>query len=324
MDSSKVSAACEDPLTTVGLAVGGNCGEAGAGRVPGGSGARRSWGGVSSVGLDNGAYSAARRKTGKHKPVRKPIPSATVAVGGALLQVKSGRAGRPGLGGKRGKVHTFTRAARRRLLFLLNSINRDLVVSLPLFLTLTYPAVWDDDPELWKEHIERLWKRIQRRFPNAALVWRLEPQKRGAPHYHCLLFNVQFVEKEWLSAAWYEIVGSGDEKHKRFGSRVEQVKSWNGVNKYASKYVAKLPDEAIQFTNVGRWWGVKGRENLPVNFLSVSLNFPQFWFMRRVIRRYVRRAGVRLPVGRFAGASVFLPSTVSLKLLDYLTQELVQ
>jgi hypothetical protein len=207
------------------------------------------------------------------------------------------------------------------LLFLLQSLNKLAIEHLPLFLTLTYPAVWDDDPELWKAHLEALWKRIYRRYPQASMVWRLEPQKRGAPHYHVLLFGVRFIEKEWLSAAWYEVVGSSDEKHLRFGSRVEQIKTWRGVMAYASKYVAKLPDETIEFTYVGRWWGIKGGKNLPVDWFSGVLSFPQFYFMRRVLRRYLRRAGVRLRSGRFVGASAFLPSEVGLRLLDYLSQE---
>lgn len=238
------------------------------------------------------------------------------------MQVKSNRQGRAGKGGKRGKA-SFSRASRRRLLYLLASLNRAALPWLPLFLTLTYPAVWSENPNDWKSHAEALYKRLVRQFPacKVSIIWRLEPQERGAPHFHLFVFGVRFIDYKWLARAWYEIVASGDVQHLSAGTRVERVKSWRGVMSYASKYVAKVPEAGIEFGDVGRWWGVKGKAYLPLELVTVSLNFRQFYWMRRVIRRYLRQWGIRVPLGRFAGATAFLPSEVSMRLLDYLTGE---
>ena len=45
---------------------------------------------------------------------------------------------------------------------------------------------------------------------------------------------------EWISATWYRIVGSGDEKHLKAGTRIEPIETWGGV----IYYICKIPGEA--------------------------------------------------------------------------------
>ena len=38
--------------------------------------------------------------------------------------------------------------------------------------------------------------------------WKLEPQERGAPHYHCLIWGVDEGELlDFVAYTWYEIAG---------------------------------------------------------------------------------------------------------------------
>lgn len=243
-------------------------------------------------------------------------PTVKIALGGDLLELKGPRIPRPGIGGKRGRIRGYSAASRRRLLRLMASVDRN-AVGLPLFVTLTYPAVWSPDPERWKRDLDTFLKRLQRRFPKVAVIWKLEPQKRGAPHYHLVIFGVSYIDRYWLRQAWYEIVGSDDLRHLQAGTQVKRVKSWRGVGAYASKYLGKVGDEANFPEYAGRWWGFVGRNFLPVVWYAQRLDLGPFYVMRRVLRRYLRSHNVRLRSRRFSGVSVFLDSTAGLRLLDF-------
>jgi hypothetical protein len=68
-------------------------------------------------------------------------------------------------GGTRGKVRGFSRASRRNLLRRLASIDRGAFGASKgrmVFVTLTYPHGYPDDPVLRKAHLKALRKRLQR------------------------------------------------------------------------------------------------------------------------------------------------------------------
>ena len=79
--------------------------------------------------------------------------------------------------------------------------------------------------------------RLKREYPEAAFIWRLEFQKRGAPHFHMLLYGVNVsmkVFRQWLATSWYEVVDSGDERHQRAGTGAERMDSFRAAMNYAS------------------------------------------------------------------------------------------
>jgi hypothetical protein len=150
-------------------------------------------------------------------------------------------------------------------------VRRD--AKLPMFVTLTYPDEFPDPAES-KVHLDNFEKRLKRAFPKAGALWKVEPQKRGAPHYHCLVWGVPFI---WLSSfvpqAWYEIAGGGDPKHLAWhegrcghGNKhcVQEVRSFKGVWFYAAKYLGKTFEVAGWNKKwTGRYWGVMAPENIP-------------------------------------------------------------
>jgi len=198
-------------------------------------------------------------------------------------------------GGIRGRIRGFSRRSRKRLLDLLNQVHRSVVAS-ALFVTLTYPDHFPQDPERWKRDLDAFFKRFRRKYPTAAVIWRLEfkTRKSGdnegkiAPHFHLLVFNLPLFPKDLLARWWYEIVGSGDPRHLQAGTRVERVRSWRGVMWYASKYIGKEDDEGFDL-EAGRVWGVVGRENLPIHLIQIPVTWTQFYRMRRVLRRWLSR-----------------------------------
>lgn len=162
---------------------------------------------------------------------------------------------------------------------------------LPCFVTLTYPAIYSDDPKSWKRDLDKYLKRLARKFPKVSGVWKLEPQKRGAPHYHLLIWGVNYIDLLIHTvAAWHEIAGNGDENHREWHAGllnnkpcVSQVEKQQGVFWYASKYMSK-PIEGWE--NVGRFWGVFFRERLPQGEL-VALEVTEAQAMEAI--RYMRR-----------------------------------
>ena len=199
---------------------------------------------------------------------------------------------------KRGKIATFTKKSSKRLM---NTLAKVLRHVMPCFATLTYPAVYSDDPKVWKRHIDNFLKRLIRKFPNASGVYKLEPQKRGAPHFHLLIWGVFLWDlMVFVPQAWYEVVGSGDIKHLLFHQGlvkdkkgkwnkhcVSQVESQRGVFWYASKYMSK---EVSGFENVGRWWGVFQRGKMPLGeVVTVEVTEQKAIEFIRYMRRYMKR-----------------------------------
>lgn len=220
-----------------------------------------------------------------------------VAVGGAVLSVKGRKTADspPPPESSRGLVSTLSKGSRKRLLRKLAGIDHAKLKCKPLFLTFTYPAEWPGDPKRWKRDLDTMCKRIRRRFPKSSIVWKLEPQKRGAPHYHVLLFNVPWVDRQWLAQAWYEVVGSNDPKHLAAGTEVRAVRSWRGVLSYAAKYVAKVEtDLPPGWENVGRIWGIRGVKHLPITIVRFVVGHREFFIVRRWLRHLLKARGFRV------------------------------
>lgn len=225
---------------------------------------------------------------------------AVVAVypGGLVLKAATtGSGGRRG-GGARGRIVSFSQQSRRRLMRLMMRIDWEAIAGRAYFVTLTYPEHYPDDGRVWKKNLRAFLRRLERRGLQGA-VWRLEFQERGAPHFHLLLIFSDRVDlcwlREYVSGAWYEVVGSGDEKHLAAGTNCQRVRVGRGLMSYIAKYLAK---ELVDGATVGRRWGVVGE--LPAATYAVfSLDY-RGWveFCRRVRRwgevsRYLRSLTVK-------------------------------
>ena len=194
---------------------------------------------------------------------------------------------------KRGNIVGFSRLARRNLQRLIARVKRK---ELPCFVTLTYPKEFPVTSETWKRDLKVFLQRMRRAFPEFSGIWKLEPQERKAPHYHLLIWGVSCETlQQNIPLAWFEVVGSGDSSHLSWHMGqcgngnihcVQEVKSPRGLYTYASKYVCK-PVEG--WNNVGKWWGVFGRENLPVGeLLTYDITDEQSKQNIRYMRRFAR------------------------------------
>lgn len=222
-------------------------------------------------------------------------PRVEITAQGRLLVVKAVGLDRElRLGGGRGDVTVFSSGSRMRLLRKLARISPTAVNGFRhscTFLTLTTRAI--HHPRQFKEFMRAMFKRLGRKAPRLAAVWRLEYQKRGAPHLHIILYNMPFVDKVWIQDAWGEIVS----QDKPF-TRIESIRSYKHLMSYASKYCAKVAScgfntvtyqavgvgqEKYGHLSPGRVWGVYNKNCLPFEHLQEAV-IPldgSWWMLRR-------------------------------------------
>jgi hypothetical protein len=201
-------------------------------------------------------------------------------------------------GGIRDRVRGFSRESRRNLLRRLASINRAAFNAFKgrlISITLTYPHEYPEDPEVCKNHLKALRRRLQRKFGDFAGFWRLGIQKRGAWHFHLLLFvgpSIGSVDelRSFISTSWYEVTGKISEGHLRTGTRVEAVKRWKQAASYVERYMAK-PEEFPEGSETGRIWGIWNEVLLPVRWETVRVSLRDTFKIRRVYRKLARKKG---------------------------------
>lgn len=215
---------------------------------------------------------------------------------------------------KRGRVEGFSNSSRMRLLQMLARIEPPESAGYRFkvsFLTLTTRDFFH--PRVVKKYMVDFLKRLGRRFPRMAVVWRLEYQKRGAPHLHLILYNAPYIAKSWVQEAWGEIVGQ-----ERPFTRIERVRSYKQLVGYASKYCAKVDATGFnsgakttgtekmsdgEIATAGRVWGVYNRSCLPfAEETTVVLPLDGSWWM---IRRYCQKFYPFIPDGYETGFTIF-------------------
>jgi hypothetical protein len=224
-------------------------------------------------------------------------------------------------GGIRSKVRGFSRASRRNLLRRFASINRDAFRTFKgrvLFVTLTYSHLYPEDPERCKGHLKAFRKRLQREYGSFAAFWRLGIQRRGAWHFHLLLFvgpSFGSIDelRRFVSRSWYEVTGRVSEGHLRAGTRVEAARRWKQATSYVERDLAK-PEEFSEGLRTGRIWGVWNEQLLPVRWETVEVSLRDAYKIRRIYRKLTRRKGS----GSLRRMTVFVRHENVVRLLAFL------
>lgn len=224
---------------------------------------------------------------------------------------------------KRGQITGFSVASRNRLLEKFARFKRP---AHSTFLTLTYGARFPN-PQDAKADLRALLERLRRRqgCEQSSGVWKIELQKRGAPHFHIIFFDLPFIAKKEIKKMWGEITGRRWRKaRKDFAkvtavrrvrklkavaalkkypfTRIEAIRSWNGIMNYCSKYLAKVTPTPVLGENdgfiylsylhgMGRVWGIWNKNNLPFAELKQVI-FP---FLSRPFTKFRRIACLIYP-----------------------------
>jgi hypothetical protein len=183
---------------------------------------------------------------------------------------------------------------------------------------LTYPNEWPENAEACKGHLKALYKRLKRMYGPFSGFWRLGIQKRGAWHFHLLLFVPHSFGKvkelrHFIASSWYEICGKRNEGHLLAGTHVEEVRSWSRATSYMEKYVAK-PEQFPERVETGRVWGIWNEQMLPVQWETVKVSLSDAYKIRRIYRRLAKMRGR----GHLHRLTVFVRHENVVRLLEFL------
>ena len=194
---------------------------------------------------------------------------------------------------QRGCITKWSRKSQMRFKVGLAKLKQE-SMSYGLECTLTYPSVFPDSDEhkTYKRHLARLNQILARRGFSGA--WKLEFQKRGAPHYHLILIPPKKLKglsefRKEIALHWYRIVGSGDEKHLRAGTEVSPIESAAGIIGYMSSYMAK-EDQTLPNNFTGRYWGYLNKQALPwAEERTIPLGKENAVKIRRIFRKKIEK-----------------------------------
>jgi len=210
----------------------------------------------------------------KKQRLARPVRRACVRVYRNMVKVtQPGKQPQHLFGIKRGLVDLeFGGKPRKRMLDAFNSWrvpNINLV-----FMHLTYPAEYPLDWRIWKSDLKRFKAALLRKWPNSQGIWKLELQRRGAPHFHIVLDTGKPVAikrmRQWVDACWARIAHSHDQYQGKYACRVETCWSVRHAANYAGKYMTKrgfnpVDEDGVIITpadigaTMGRLWGKIGK-----------------------------------------------------------------
>ncbi|WP_100492681.1 rolling circle replication-associated protein [Mycobacteroides abscessus] len=186
----------------------------------------------------------------------------------------------------------------------------------PAMVTLTYPGDWETvapDGASVKRHMVLWRKRFHREYGEPArYIWKLEFQRRGAPHIHLWMApplspgksNLPFAT--WLSETWADIVDHPDDeqktRHRLAGTAIDILSGLRACdpkrlaiyftkhsspNSHGDKEYQHIVPESWQQPGKGpgRFWGVYGLRKATA---VAEIAHDTYLTARRIIRRWSR------------------------------------
>jgi len=163
-------------------------------------------------------------------------------------------------------ITAFSSKSRVRALQCLSMVDPSKVHD-PFFVTLTYHDNYPEDARDIKRDLDNFLKRLMRIYPDCYYFWRVELQRRGAPHYHLILWFDTAAEKPrtgtfilGIKKIWVPYIKCGCSACRMNAVKINEVSNMYKASYYISKYMAKTEPLAEQIS-LGRLWGAS--RNLP-------------------------------------------------------------
>jgi hypothetical protein len=214
---------------------------------------------------------------------------------------------RPQLGPGRKSITSFSAKARKNMLDTVSRLDWTIPAT---FVTLTYHENMCDARRA-KRDLRALIKRWCRRYGLLPILWKMEPQMRGAWHFHLIVWYMPYIEISEILDDWREIANDVTITE----VKIEPIRSAKKARSYVAKYCAKpivinyvtallaliwkikktivvaialdyLPNLAVSH-KPGRFWGIENRKNLIwaiLKTISIELDH-DFYNLKRAARR---------------------------------------
>lgn len=205
---------------------------------------------------------------------------------------------------ERGDIKGFSKKSRYRMQKRMNRLDFDNLENL-YSVTLTYPKRFPEDGITHKTDLDVILKRFKRRFgDDIEYLWKLEFQKRGAPHYHIIIrlpkrYQLPYLQR-WLGKNWFEVAQRfWDEKqinHLDAGTQFKELTKKQGKDSlqsaafYLCKYINKEEDNTPE--HQGRYWGYS--RNWGILMHEAELTGRELIQFRRLVKKYTKRNNRRM------------------------------
>ena len=228
-------------------------------------------------------------------------------------------------------ISEFSIKSRRRFMETLKTIDWDAINTERIMeITLTYHSAPNSGNKV-KEHLHALRKNILDRYPGSVLIWKLEFQMRGAPHYHLIMIclkqvdlgdymykneqELSFYDREekahketgvkgfraYIQHRW-NIILDEDDQHFNSGIQIDQVRNPQGLPHYLTNYIAKerKADSHKEkqhkvpewYTDVGRFWGIYNRKLLKIKHRRFIISEPTYEAVEKYFRDQWKEKGL--------------------------------
>lgn len=156
-------------------------------------------------------------------------------------------------------IHGFSANSRRNMKKKLSTIRFDLYPE-RFFVTLTFGKVFEKDHVKLKRQVDNFNKVLNRFGNNISFIWKLELQKRGAPHLHYIILfrdHLSYKRRNALAhrirEAWHRSLVYKDSFTFACSVHVEEIRDTKKTINYIVKYMNKL-DESPDDVHLGRRW----------------------------------------------------------------------
>ncbi len=177
----------------------------------------------------------------------------------------------------RGAIKGWSRYSRMRLSRLLASVSTPDYI---YHVTVTYGRDWPDG-ETIKKHLRAFSKCLVR--AGFYGFWIKHYQRRGAPHFHCLIWNAEHTDCSDIAEDWRRITGNESEHAVDVRVGDEGKAGW-----YLAMHSLKehqRPDDVED----GRWWGYFDRarvqEHIVCYDVADGLTAKEIVWLKRLYRR---------------------------------------
>jgi hypothetical protein len=174
-------------------------------------------------------------------------------------------------------IKEFTHNSRMRLFSLITSLDYK-SYGKPIFVSATFHEDMPDTQRSIKTHLDNFHKRLKRNLPPFHIIWKLEYQKRGAPHFHFILFPLDqskdFSEEKifkTIHSNWIELKKCKCKHCNLYSIVSKPLNDFVHIMIYISKELGKITQNE-QKHDLGRVWG-SSRNMKIVIFKKIEMPF---------------------------------------------------
>lgn len=192
---------------------------------------------------------------------------------------------------KKNDINNFSKNSRLRCIQLLSKV-KFTDYGKPIFLTTTFHNIYPKQQKELKKLLDNFIKSSLRIKYKFHYIWRLELQKRGAPHFHFILLPLFQLDKnqvvsmqKHIKSKWLSFLKDNSLFTNLYSCKFIETKNIKNVSSYLSKYVSKT-DSTKKQIKLGRIWGYS--RNININPISKkNISFHTFAEVKKIILKYL-------------------------------------